>query len=43
VDESLKQLRLAYKYKTNVIPGESMPNPLKDASFRKFVSDKKQQ
>ena len=37
MDESLAQLRLAYKYKANMIPGESFPDPLKDDSFRKFV------
>jgi tetratricopeptide (TPR) repeat protein len=41
MDESLDQLRLAYKYKANVISGESLPDPLKDDSFRKFVRDKK--
>ncbi len=41
MDESLEQLRLAYKYKANVIPAESLPDPLKDDSFRKFVKDKK--
>jgi hypothetical protein len=41
MDESLEQLRLAYRYKANVIPGESLPDPLKDLSFRKFASDKK--
>jgi tetratricopeptide (TPR) repeat protein len=40
MDESLVQLRLAYRYKANVIPGESLPDPLKDDSFRKFVKDK---
>lgn len=39
MDESLDQLRLAYKYKANVIPGESLPDPLKDDSFRKFAGD----
>ena len=41
IDESVEQLRLAYKYKANVIPGESMPDPLKDESFRKFAKDDK--
>jgi tetratricopeptide (TPR) repeat protein len=41
MDESLEQLRLAYKYKANVIPGESLPDPLTDESFRKFVTDKR--
>jgi tetratricopeptide (TPR) repeat protein len=38
-DESLEQLRLAYKYKANIIAGESFPDPLKDDSFRRFLSD----
>jgi predicted Zn-dependent protease len=40
MNESLEQLRLAYKYKANTIPGESLPDPLEDDSFRKFVKDK---
>lgn len=40
MDESLEQLRLTYKYKGNSIPGESLPDPLADDSFRKFVKDK---
>jgi tetratricopeptide (TPR) repeat protein len=41
MEESLQQLRLAYKYKPNMIAGESFPDALKDASFRNFVSDEK--
>jgi tetratricopeptide (TPR) repeat protein len=41
MDESLDQLRLAYKYKANIISGESFPDPLTDDSFRKFVKDRK--
>lgn len=41
MDESLEQLRLAYKYKANMISGETFPDPLEDSSFRKFVKDKK--
>ena len=37
MDEALAQLRLAYKYKANVIPGEGFPDPMKDDSFRHFV------
>ena len=37
MNESLEQLRLAYKYKANVVPGETFPDPLKDDSFRKFA------
>jgi tetratricopeptide (TPR) repeat protein len=40
MNESLEQLRLTYKYKANTIPGESLPDPLTDDSFHKFVKDK---
>lgn len=39
MDESLDQLRLAYKFKANVIAGESVPDPLQDDSFRKFTKN----
>lgn len=39
MDESLEQLRLAYKYKSNIIAGETFPDPMKDDSFRRFVKD----
>jgi tetratricopeptide (TPR) repeat protein len=41
MDEGLDQLRQAYKYKANMIPGESLPDPLTDNSFRKFAKDQK--
>ncbi len=41
MDGSIEQLDLAFKYKANVIPGESLPDPLKDDSFRKFSHDKR--
>jgi hypothetical protein len=37
MNDALTQLRLAYKYKANLISGESLPDPLKDDSFRHFV------
>jgi tetratricopeptide (TPR) repeat protein len=37
MDNALSQLRLAYKYKPNMIAGETLPDPLKDDSFRHFV------
>jgi len=37
MEESLAQLRLFYKYKANMIAGETLPDPLKDDSFRYFV------
>jgi hypothetical protein len=39
MDDALAQLRLAYRYKANSIPGEDIPDPLKDDSFRRFVSN----
>lgn len=39
MNEALSQLRLAYKYKANSIPGEGIPDPLKDDSFRHFVDN----
>jgi tetratricopeptide (TPR) repeat protein len=39
MDDALAQLRLAYKYKANSIPGEGIPDPLKDDSFRHFVGN----
>jgi tetratricopeptide (TPR) repeat protein len=41
MDEALDQLRLAYKNKANMIPGEKFPDPMTDDSFSKFVKDKK--
>jgi tetratricopeptide (TPR) repeat protein len=38
MNDALTQLRLFYKYKANMIAGETLPDPLKDDSFRKFVS-----
>jgi tetratricopeptide (TPR) repeat protein len=37
MSDALAQLRLAYKYKANMIAGETFPDPLKDDSFRRFV------
>jgi predicted Zn-dependent protease len=40
MNETLEQLRLAYQYKDNVIPGdEPLPDALQDESFRKFMQD----
>jgi tetratricopeptide (TPR) repeat protein len=41
MEEALAQLRLAYRYKPNMIAGEQFPDPMKDDSFRNFVKDKK--
>ena len=37
MDKAIDQLRLAYKYKANMIAGETFPDPLRDDSFRNFV------
>jgi tetratricopeptide (TPR) repeat protein len=37
MNEAITQLRTAFKYKANVLEGETMPDPLKDDSFRYFV------
>ena len=39
MNESIAQLRLAYKNKANSIPGEGIPDPMKDDSFRYFVAN----
>jgi tetratricopeptide (TPR) repeat protein len=38
MDDSLKELRLAYKYRANMIEGEEFPDPMKDDSFRHFAN-----
>jgi tetratricopeptide (TPR) repeat protein len=37
MSDALAHLRLFYKYKANMIAGETLPDPLRDDSFRKFV------
>ena len=41
VDKAMEYLKKAFSLKANVIPGESMPDPAKDDSFKKFMSDEK--
>jgi tetratricopeptide (TPR) repeat protein len=41
LDDALGELRLAFKYKANTIPGEGFPDPMTDDSFRKFTKDPK--
>jgi hypothetical protein len=36
---AIEELWLAYKYKANIIAKETLPDPLKDDSFRFFVND----
>jgi hypothetical protein len=37
MNDATTQLRLAYKYKANIIAGETLPDPLQDDSFKRFV------
>jgi hypothetical protein len=39
LDNAIKNLRLAFNYKSNVIPGERMPDPAGDDSFARFLRD----
>src|SRR5581483_3773958 len=41
MQEAISQLQLAYKYKANSIPGEGVPDPMRDDSFRYFVDNQK--
>lgn len=41
MQEAISQLQLAYKYKANGIPGEGLPDPMRDDSFRYFVDNQK--
>src|SRR5262245_8012067 len=39
LDNAIKNLRLAFNYKANMIPGEQMPDPARDDSFARFLND----
>ncbi|MBP7865168.1 MAG: tetratricopeptide repeat protein [Acidobacteria bacterium] len=36
--ETLENLRLALKYKANVLEGETLPDPARDSSFQKYLT-----
>jgi tetratricopeptide (TPR) repeat protein len=38
-EQALTSLRMAYKYKDKVLPGESLPKPEEDSSFTKYLQD----
>lgn len=40
-DNAIKYLRLAFKYKANMIEGEALPNPETDSSFERFRKSEK--
>jgi len=41
LEHTLDYLKKAFSYKANVIPGEKMPDPLSDDSFRRFRDEPK--
>ena len=41
LDHTLQEIRSAFKYQANLIPGEPMPDPLSDEAFRQFRSNKR--
>jgi len=41
LDGAIKNLALAYKYKKNMLPGETFPNPGNDSSFKKYMNNEK--
>ncbi len=40
-DNAIKNIRLAYKYKSNLLAGESIPDAANDSSFKKFKDSAK--
>lgn len=39
LDGAMDQLKLAFQYKSNSNPGEGIPDPAKDDSFKRYLSD----
>jgi hypothetical protein len=39
LENTLKFLRLALKFRANVIAGEKLPDPLRDDSFKRFAGN----
>jgi tetratricopeptide (TPR) repeat protein len=40
MDRAIEYLRTAYKFKNNMITGETIPDPMSDDSFQRFVGNK---
>jgi hypothetical protein len=40
LDNTITNLKKAFQYKQNMIPGETMPNPRTDDSFQGFLHTK---
>ena len=41
LDGALEQLKTAFRYKANSLPGEGIPDPTEDDSFRRYLADAK--
>lgn len=41
LDNAITKLRLAFKYKNNMIAGERFPNPAADSSFARYLKNEK--
>jgi len=41
LDSAIKNLSKAFEYKGNMLKGESIPDPAKDLSFKKYLKDKR--
>jgi hypothetical protein len=41
LERSLAELRLAYQYKQNMIPGEEFPDPRADDSFQRYLKNRR--
>ena len=39
LEGTIKNLKKAHAFKNNMIPGEKMPDPRRDSSFRKFMGN----
>lgn len=41
LDNAIRNLKLAFQYRENMIPGEQMPDPATDDSFSRYLADAK--
>lgn len=41
LENALRNLRLAYQYRDNMLPGEILPDPASDSSFARFLTSEK--
>lgn len=39
LDKALEELKVAFQYRNNSIPGEGMPDPAKDDSFKRYLAN----